>query len=176
MNCPCCGAPMRTENGIFKCDYCHNIVVPDKDDDGVSLTTESEADPCPVCAIPLMRAMLGRLPLLYCTKCDGMAIAMDEFQGLIAASRAVHPGSASIFATNRDELRRSIACPHCHRPMEAHFYGGPGNVVIDTCESCSLNWLDHGELARIAQAPASDYDAASYPETPRTAFDMNASL
>jgi Zn-finger nucleic acid-binding protein len=60
--------------------------------------------------------------------------------------------------------------------MEAHFYGGPGNVVIDTCESCSLNWLDHGELARIAQAPASDYDAASYPETPRTAFDMNASL
>ena len=37
--------------------------------------------------------------------------------------------------------------------MEAHSYCGPGNVVIDSCESCSLNWLDHGELARIAQAP-----------------------
>jgi Zn-finger nucleic acid-binding protein len=37
--------------------------------------------------------------------------------------------------------------------MEAHSYAGPGNVVIDSCEPCSLNWLDHGELARIAQAP-----------------------
>jgi Zn-finger nucleic acid-binding protein len=37
--------------------------------------------------------------------------------------------------------------------METHSYCGPGNVVIDSCEPCSLNWLDHGELARIAQAP-----------------------
>jgi Zn-finger nucleic acid-binding protein len=36
--------------------------------------------------------------------------------------------------------------------MEAHFYAGGGNVVMDTCETCCLHWLDHDELARIAQA------------------------
>ena len=35
------------------------------------------------------------------------------------------------------------------------FYGGPGNVVIDTCERCLVNWLDPGELRRIAIAPDS---------------------
>jgi len=37
--------------------------------------------------------------------------------------------------------------------MLAHVYGGPGNIVIDTCERCQLNWLDPGELRRIALAP-----------------------
>ncbi len=39
--------------------------------------------------------------------------------------------------------------------MDVHFYGGPGNVVIDSCEECSLIWLDRGELMRIAHAPDS---------------------
>jgi Zn-finger nucleic acid-binding protein len=171
MNCNCCGAAMRTENGLFKCDYCHNIIVPEKDDDGVSVTTDADGESCPVCAITLMKATLGHLPLLYCTKCDGMAISMDELQDLIAASRAVHPGTVAPSAANPADLRRRIACPHCRRPMEAHYYGGPGNVVIDTCENCSLNWLDHGELARIAQAPQSDYSpdaTASDPGYPKT--------
>jgi Zn-finger nucleic acid-binding protein len=37
--------------------------------------------------------------------------------------------------------------------MEAHFYADGGNVVMDTCEACCLHWLDHDELARIAQTP-----------------------
>jgi Zn-finger nucleic acid-binding protein len=36
--------------------------------------------------------------------------------------------------------------------MLNHVYGGPGNLVIDTCESCRLNWLDPGELRRLARA------------------------
>jgi Zn-finger nucleic acid-binding protein len=39
--------------------------------------------------------------------------------------------------------------------MIDHPYGGPGNVVIDTCERCGVNWLDPGELRRIAMAPDS---------------------
>jgi Zn-finger nucleic acid-binding protein len=156
---------MRTENSIYKCDYCHNVVVADKDNDGVSLSTEadSEGEGCPICSLPLMKATLGRLPLLVCTKCDGMLIAMQEFEDLIAASRAEHHGAVAIAPAdpNSDDLRRPIGCPHCHRPMEAHFYGGAGNVVMDTCENCSLNWLDHGELARIANAPRSSFAADS---------------
>jgi Zn-finger nucleic acid-binding protein len=36
--------------------------------------------------------------------------------------------------------------------MLNHMYGGAGNVVIDTCETCQVNWLDSGELRRIARA------------------------
>ena len=41
--------------------------------------------------------------------------------------------------------------------MDAHQYGGPGNVDIDTCEPCSVHWLDRGELRRIALAPDHHY-------------------
>jgi Zn-finger nucleic acid-binding protein len=37
--------------------------------------------------------------------------------------------------------------------METHFYAGPGNVILSDCERCSLDWLDHGKLQRIAHAP-----------------------
>ena len=37
--------------------------------------------------------------------------------------------------------------------MIGHPYGGPGNVNIDTCERCSVIWLDRNELRRIALAP-----------------------
>jgi Zn-finger nucleic acid-binding protein len=80
-----------------------------------------------------------------------MLVAMMEFQGLIDAARTA---SAPIPALPADvnELDRRINCPHCHQPMEAHFYAGAGNVVMNTCEPCCLHWLDHDELARIAQA------------------------
>jgi Zn-finger nucleic acid-binding protein len=152
---------MRTDNGIFKCDYCHNVVVPDAGDDGVSVTTRSEGRTCPICALPLMQATIGRAPLLYCTKCDGMLVAMEQFETLIAASRALPGGPVPVQPANPADLQHRIACPQCRRSMEAHFYGGPGNVVIDSCENCSLNWLDHGELARIAHAPVSDFAAES---------------
>jgi Zn-finger nucleic acid-binding protein len=37
--------------------------------------------------------------------------------------------------------------------MDTHYYAGPGNIVIDDCSGCRLNWLDYGELARIIHAP-----------------------
>jgi Zn-finger nucleic acid-binding protein len=45
--------------------------------------------------------------------------------------------------------------------MDAHFYGGPGNVVIDSCEDCSLIWLDHGAITRIAHAADSPEPASA---------------
>jgi Zn-finger nucleic acid-binding protein len=76
---------------------------------------------------------------------------MMEFESLIDAARTASAPIASLPA-DVHELDRKIACPHCHRPMEAHFYAGSGNVVMDSCEPCCLHWLDHDELARIAQA------------------------
>ena len=41
--------------------------------------------------------------------------------------------------------------------MDTHYYGGPGNVIIDACDRCDLNWLDAGELMRIVLAPGPTY-------------------
>jgi Zn-finger nucleic acid-binding protein len=143
---------MHAQGASLKCDYCGNVVVPERDTSGVRVLSESpDQQACPVCNIPLYQATLGQSPLLYCTKCHGMLIAMMEFQSLLDAARTA---SAPIPALPADthELDRTIACPHCHTPMEAHYYAGGGNVVMDTCETCCLHWLDHDELARIAQA------------------------
>jgi len=162
---------MGTDNGVFRCDYCRNVVAPEKNDEGVSVLSEApDAQACPVCSIPLMQAALAKLPILYCGKCHGMLASMEVFPQLIAADRVQQRAGAAGPSANPGDLRRTIACPHCHRPMEAHFYAGPGNVVIDTCETCSLNWLDHGELARIAHAPADDFadsDPDSSPDPDR---------
>ena len=148
---------MRTDNGAFRCDYCHNVVVPEKNEEGVSVLAEADGQACPVCNLPLMQAALAKVPFLYCSKCHGMLVAMDIFPELVVADRAQPPAGVAAPTANPGDLRRAIVCPHCHRPMEAHYYCGPGNVVIDTCETCSLNWLDHGELSRIAHAPADDF-------------------
>ena len=152
MNCPSCGAPMHVLGASLKCDYCGNVVVPERDTSGVQVlqaTPDNQA--CPICNVVLMQSALGKSPLLYCTKCHGMLIAMMEFESLLDAARTA---SVPIPAEPADvhELDRRINCPHCYRPMEAHFYAGGGNVAMDTCEPCCLHWLDHDELARIAQA------------------------
>ncbi len=55
--------------------------------------------------------------------------------------------------SNQKPGERTLQCPSCGQPFVSHHYGGPGNVVIDTCSRCLVNWLDQGELRRIALAP-----------------------
>ena len=57
------------------------------------------------------------------------------------------------FDEKQERKQATLNCPHCHQHMDTHFYNGPGNVIIDDCDTCELNWLDHGELMRIARAP-----------------------
>jgi len=80
---------------------------------------------------------------------------MENFVAVIDAARAREEQSGTIPPRRQAPGDRTIDCPGCHRPMLSHFYGGPGNLVIDTCERCHLNWLDPGELRRIARAPRS---------------------
>ena len=171
---------MHPEGSSLKCDYCHNVVVPDRDTSGVRVLAEvTNGDACPICNVALMQATLGASPLLYCTKCHGMLVAMMEFESLIDAARTASAPIAALPA-NVHDLDRSIHCPHCHRPMEAHFYINGSNVVMDTCENCCLHWLDHDELARIAQAAPTqpnpiDTDSATFydPAPDRDSFSVS---
>jgi Zn-finger nucleic acid-binding protein len=155
MNCPSCGAPMRLEGAqdCLTCDYCKCIYYPQADDDGVRVLPEQAAELCPICALPLMHAILARQRIRYCTRCRGMLIPMAQFVGLIAELKGGHPGRFVPRVPDHKELDRHIDCPQCLQRMDTHFYGGPGNIVIDDCSRCELNWLDRGELMHIVEAP-----------------------
>jgi Zn-finger nucleic acid-binding protein len=85
-----------------------------------------------------------------------MLIDMNRFVTLIDAVRAREERSLRIALPRRENpADRLINCPACRQPMLGHIYAGPGNAVIDTCERCQVNWLDRGELRRIAVAPDS---------------------
>jgi Zn-finger nucleic acid-binding protein len=157
VNCPSCGAPitLRPDTEGFKCDYCHAVFFPGEEDDGVLVSGEP-SDPsqaCPLCSVPLVQASVAKISVLYCTQCHGLLLQMGALPDLIDALRANHEKPAVQTPPDRGDLKRSIACPKCHRRMETHYYAGPGNVIVDSCGDCLLIWLDRGELMRIAHAP-----------------------
>jgi Zn-finger nucleic acid-binding protein len=146
---------MRLEAGAesLSCDYCGNLIFPEKNDDGVRVLGTSTDQLCPVCGIGLVEASFAGARLRYCARCRGMLFDMDVFADLVPQLRTGVQGGPIPPAPDRRELQRRLPCPNCHRAMETHFYAGPGNVILSDCERCSLDWLDHGKLMRIAHAP-----------------------
>jgi Zn-finger nucleic acid-binding protein len=112
---------------------------------------------CPICHIPLFRATIYKQPGLHCTKCKGLLIdqaifgEIVKYQRAYAQDPATRPGPL-----DRKELHRQIGCPHCNETMEAHPYGGPGNIAVDSCRHCRVIWLDFGELKKVLDAPGRD--------------------
>jgi Zn-finger nucleic acid-binding protein len=159
MTCPSCGAPLRLESDhdCLSCEYCQSIYFPGKNDEGVRVFDDDAAESCPNCALPLKHAIFAHTRIRYCTRCRGILVPMEDFLELVWDLKAEHPGQQIPRPPDRGELNRHVDCPQCHRRMDTHFYGGPGNIVIDDCSRCYLNWLDHGELMRIAQAPDRAY-------------------
>lgn len=158
MDCPNCGAPMHIAHGTdsWNCNYCRSVYNSERNDEIVSIVKETSEFQCPVCSVPLAEAAIDQHKLFYCTRCRGSLIPVQAFGLLMEELRSRQGGAWHISRpADREELRRQIECPRCHRRMDTHFYGGPGNVVIDDCAACDLNWLDKGELARIVSAPES---------------------
>lgn len=156
MNCPSCGAPLHLDpdRDYCQCDYCKGYYFPDQDEEGVRVFGEAASLNCPICAVPLVHATMGGIRFLYCGQCRGMLISMEIFAALIDELRGqlgVRPAIAK--PPDPRDLDRDMSCPWCHNRMDTHRYGGPGNVIIDSCSKCYLNWLDHGELMRIVHTP-----------------------
>ena len=152
-NCVNCGAPMlvdKTRGGLV-CTHCGSL------EPLPPLIREIEIGDaagmaCPNCGGALASARLDGNPLLVCAQCTGMLIAMPDFVSVIDAARAHEDQHGVVLPRDQKPGDRTLTCPRCHQSMDSHFYGGPGNLVIDTCERCQLNWLDAGELRRIARA------------------------
>jgi Zn-finger nucleic acid-binding protein len=123
----------------------------------VRVFPDKSENTCPVCKVALMHASLAKIRIQYCTQCRGMLIPMGVFLPLVDELRAGRPGSLIPPPPDPSELRRRLACPRCHKPMETHYYSGAGNVIIEDCEDCELNWLDHGKLMHIVRAEEHSY-------------------
>lgn len=176
MNCPSCGAPMRLKADMtsFRCEYCQRIFLPEVNaDDGVRVLGELSGQDCPICAVGLVHATLNNVRIRYCTKCHGMLVPMGSLSALVDDVKGQKRGGTIQPPADAADLQRKINCPGCHHRMDTHFYAGPGNVVIDSCENCCLTWLDGGELTRIAAAPEEQFEST---ETLLTSPTMDSSL
>jgi Zn-finger nucleic acid-binding protein len=151
------------------CDYCGGQTTPPTDEDGV-LVLEPSAHNCPACRTALAQASIESQEMLYCTQCHGMLLEMEKFLPLLDVLREFRYWSRSSQATRPFDNRQVLGCPLCQHAMDRHLYGGGGNVEVDSCEQCSMLWLDRGELSRIVAAPDRDvrtvyqgYDAPAKP-------------
>jgi Zn-finger nucleic acid-binding protein len=141
------------DRGLLVCDYCRSQQDAPAALDYVELLSETSSL-CPICSTPLSRSRLDDHPLLCCARCFGMLIDMNRFEAVIDAVRLHEERPGRPVPSRRQQpADRTIDCPSCGQTMLAHLYGGPGNVVVDSCERCHVNWLDGGELHRIAVAP-----------------------
>lgn len=139
------------------CSHCESLVCPEPAADGLRVTGERGHD-CPVCKQALLRAVLDdREAIEVCERCKGILMPREAFaETLTARRRAAQTPSVTPSPADPHDLQRRIACPDCGAPMVTDWYYGPGNIVIDTCETCDVVWLDAGELRRVVDAPGSD--------------------
>ena len=156
MNCQNCGAPMKLalDKDHYECNYCGSIYFPRAVREGMfSLGDKTDLE-CPLCRIPLALAWVEKFELLFCERCKGKLIPSAVFVRLVnfLSAYSDNPVVAPPLM-NPEELKRQIECPNCHQRMDTHPYGGPGNIVIDNCPRCALNWLDHFELNKVVHAP-----------------------
>src|SRR5579862_9939637 len=127
MTCQNCGAPMRLsrDQGLMICDYCGGQATPRTDEDGV-VVMDGTSHNCALCETPLANALIESQELLYCTRCHGMLVKMDNFLTLLDVLREYRYWSRSSMAPRDADDGRVLHCPLCQHEMDEHFYGGGG--------------------------------------------------
>ena len=145
---------LKADQECFTCAYCGTVEVPDANAEGIRVFDEPAALDCPVCATALVHAAGAGLRMMYCNRCHGMLISIGIFPAIVQDLKS-HRETTGYVARPFEprDLDRQLHCPQCGGRMDTHLYGGGGNIIIDSCEKCCLNWLDHGELDRIVRAP-----------------------
>jgi Zn-finger nucleic acid-binding protein len=146
----------------FYCEYCQTHSFLGEPADGVKVLGEESCVRCPACQENLKIASVARARVLYCSRCRGILVEQERFRKLVKYLRARAAGPPDTpTAIDRQELRRRLQCPRCDRVMDVHPYYGPGNIIIDTCMSCRVIWLDYGELRKVRDAPGRDRGQSS---------------
>ena len=161
MNCDKCGAPLvlHRERDYYHCEHCGAFYFPNSSPDGTRVLGENpEGIKCSLCQIPFNMVTFDDHYRGYqCSRCQGILFTRTTFRETIETRRAratTPPEPPSRY--DQKEMKRRLNCPICTREMSAHYYMGPGNIVVDTCNHCDVIWLDYGELGRVVNAPGRD--------------------
>ena len=169
MNCPNCSAAMELieSRRYFQCRHCGTFHFPTTvEADGIRVTGQpADAPGCPVCRTPMAHALLDDdHPIDFCAACRGMLLPRPTFAGVTHKRRAwATTPPAEPVPMDRRELHRELRCPRCGGGFETYPHYGPGTVVIDSCATCDVIWLDFGEMRRIADAPGGDRGSRHVP-------------
>jgi Zn-finger nucleic acid-binding protein len=108
----------------------------------------------PCVPYPFTARIVEKIEVKHCPRCRGVLIQKPHFLYATNYIRSKARGvEVSPRPLKKEELERRVLCPQCGKKMDTHPYAGPGNIVIDSCPSCMLNWLDQEELYRITRAP-----------------------
>jgi len=146
---------LLNDKPMLLCEYCNSVYIPPENLDGVRVLGEPGEAHCPVCKdVLLVLASLEDIRLQHCPRCQGLLFKVGSFQSAMRKGRLRFMEYQSRpTPLNPDELQRKLDCPYCSKPMDTHPYGGPGNIVIDNCPRCWVNWLDYKEFRRVITAP-----------------------
>ena len=80
----------------------------------VLIETAGESDKmCPTCQTPLASGKLDGCPLLFCQRCEGLLVEMENFVAVINAARAREEQSGAILPRRQTPGDRTINCPGC---------------------------------------------------------------
>ena len=122
--------------------------------DGVSPEEVPTGMVCLECATDLKGGTLDKFPVAFCPNCFGVLIDNEGIGNLLRIRRSEYKGpDKTPSPIDQQALKRGRNCPNCRGPMEVYAYGGPGNVVMDSCCGCHMLWMDNGEITKIVKAP-----------------------
>lgn len=147
------------ERDYYFCEYCGVYHFPKPSPDGIrNLGEAPDRITCPLCHVPLDLVVFDdHYRGHQCSNCQGILFNRGTFRRTLEARRAkaITPAEPVTRASD-EELNRQVSCPKCGQRMSTHHYLGPGNIIIDTCHTCDLIWLDYGELNKAVSAPGKD--------------------
>jgi Zn-finger nucleic acid-binding protein len=148
-----------TAKGHYVCGHCGSTALPEGvERDGVRVLGAGDGSRrCPSCGALLSRAMVDERQVAYCEACRGMLLPRRSFAEVIRRRRAWAETAPVIpVPPDRAEMNRQLCCPQCGAGMIVDRYYGPGNIIMDSCTTCDLVWLDYGELKQVIDAPGID--------------------
>jgi Zn-finger nucleic acid-binding protein len=147
------------ERAYYYCEHCGSYHFPDPNPQGIRVMgLDPDGLKCPQCAITLNLMVIDDFYQGFqCSNCRGLLFNRSSFRDVINVRRSSTKTPAEPISTyDPIELDRWTDCPVCQERMDTFQYLGPGNIVIDTCHSDDLIWLDYGELQKVINAPGRD--------------------
>ena len=158
--CSKCSQQMQPVYGQdhLTCYGCNTFFFPPSKTNGldtVQLSAKETGFLCPKCPDESLKVgTILSTQVACCGNCRGFVVDSGSFGFLAMALRESYKGPEDKpLMVDQNALAERTNCPACYQPMHAHPYHGPGNSVINSCVSCQLTWLDHGELGTIIRAP-----------------------